>query len=349
MITHRTALTKTLALLLLASPAAAQQAPPKPPELEILRQHAGGWTSDGTVKVAAWNSVERKFEATNHGEFVLNGWYLRDIEINRDAEDPNRLSKSLFYSNYDPVSKKYVTWAFQSSGNIGKVTGTYDPTAKKFSYTYADPAPSSTGRVTTTFPSPDEMDGAIDFTDESGQTLFAIDWMKKRLGDLDVEAFSRDWAKIGTPIEPLPDEIKKLEPFIGEWDVEFIAQPSTYSPQARTSEGTISSEWILDGRFLLGRSEVNSQKSNWVIGYDPNKKAYRYVRFPSDAQPEESVGQWNDATRSFEWKVVNGKPNVTKTSTNRFVGKDAIQTHVLAEDKEGNVQMDLTIRSTRRK
>lgn len=90
-------------------------------------------------------------------------------------------------------------------------------------------------------------------------------------------------------------------------------------------------------------------QSLWVMGYDSDKKAYRYVRFTNSGQVDESLGQWNDETRSFVWKVINEQPGITRTSINRIIGTDAVQAHILAVDKEGKVHMDLTIRSTRRK
>lgn len=106
---------------------------------------------------------------------------------------------------------------------------------------------------------------------------------------------------------------------------------------------------MLDGRFLLGTSEVGTHRSIWLMGYDTNKKAFLNVRFTNAGQIDHSIGQWDDDTHSFVWKVVNERPGITRTSTHRIIGKDAMQSHVLAEDKDGKVQMDLTIKSTRRK
>jgi hypothetical protein len=111
----------------------------------------------------------------------------------------------------------------------------------------------------------------------------------------------------------------------------------------------MTGQWILDGRFLLGTSEVGDHSSKWVIGYDTNKEVYRYIRFTNAGQNDESSGHWNEETRSFVWKLEDAPSGVTRTSTNRFVGKDAVHAHILGEDKDGKVHIDLTIRSTRRK
>ena len=139
------------------------------------------------------------------------------------------------------------------------------------------------------------------------------------------------------------------QPLIGEWDSDFINGPSVLSPKGSTSKGKVTAKWMLDGRFLLGTSEVGTHRSIWLMGYDTNKKAFLNVRFTNAGQIDHSIGQWDDDTHSFVWKVVNERPGITRTSTHRIIGKDAMQSHVLAEDKDGKVQMDLTIKSTRRK
>ena len=110
----------------------------------------------------------------------------------------------------------------------------------------------------------------------------------------------------------------------------------------------MTAQWILDGRFLYGRSEVGNHKSVWVIGFDTNRNVYRYIRMTNAGRIDESIGEWNEATRSFVWNLVNVPTGITRTSTNRIVGNDAIHAHILAEDNDGEVHMDLTIRSTRR-
>ena len=85
------------------------------------------------------------------------------------------------------------------------------------------------------------------------------------------------------------------------------------------------------------------------MGYDSSKSQFRIVRFSNAGQIDESVGQWNDESHSFVMKALNERPGITRTSTYRIVGNDALQSHILAKDKDGKVQMDLTIKSSRRK
>jgi hypothetical protein len=108
-------------------------------------------------------------------------------------------------------------------------------------------------------------------------------------------------------------------------------------------------QWILDGRFLLGQTKRPNFESMWVMGYDTDQQAYRYVLFGSNGRIEENAGQWNEAERVFEWQLVNGPPGFTRTSTTRRPDDGTVESHSVTKNREGKVQMDLTIKGTRRK
>ena len=103
------------------------------------------------------------------------------------------------------------------------------------------------------------------------------------------------------------------------------------------------------GASCSARPRLGITVHKWVIGYDTNKKAYRYVRFTNKGLIDESTGHWSEKTCSFVWVLENAPAGVTRTSTNRIVGKDEIHAHILAKKNDGKVQMDLTIKTTRRK
>ena len=336
-------------LLILSGTAFAQQPSEKPKELEVLGHYEGDWTSEVTSKPAVWTPNEIKFQTANHAEFVLDRWFLNHIEVNHVVGDADKVTKALMISTYDPQAKEYVTWFFQSSGMIGHSTGTWSPRDKSLQFTPTELPPNATCKHTESFPNESRITGSLLFTGNDGKALFDMVWTRKRQPGVTGQPTQKQWDEIGKPIQPIPDEVKKLEPFVGEWDSEFINRPSVVSPNGNTSNGKMTVHWILDGRFLLGTSEVGNHSSKWVIGYDADKDVYRYIRFTNAGQIDESSGHWNEETRSFVWKLVDAPSGITRTSTNRFVGKDAVHAHILGEDNDGKVQMDLTIRSTRRK
>lgn len=284
-----------------------------------------------------------------HAEFVPNGWFLRHIQVNHIVGEPDKITKSLFVWTFDASSKKYVGWSFQSSGNMSKVTGTWDAASKTFSHVDPNPPPSMTVKLTETFASNDSINGSLLFARNDGVRMFDMVWTRSRQKGLTPNPLQKQWARIGTPIQLLPDEVKKLESFIGPKDAEFIHRPSVVSPQGDSSKTVSSGEWILDGRFVLARTGLGDKESLFVTGYDTNQKAFRYVRMGSNGELEENIGQWNEAARSFEWKGVGDANGLTRTSTSRLLGSGAVETHILTRTQDGKIHMDLTIKSTPRK
>lgn len=331
------------------SSASAQQAPTKPKELDLLSQYVGHWTSDVTNKPAVWDEKGTKFRCLNQAEFILDGWFLQHIEVNHVVGDPDKVTKSLFLWSYDPKSAKYVAWAFQSTGNCASSSGKWDSAKITFTISGNEPLPNITDKMTEHFVDAATIKGNLTFVENGGKVLMDMEWTRKRQAGVAGQPTREQWDKIGNPIQPLPDEIKKLQPFIGEWDAEFINAPSVTSPQGRTSKAKSTGKWVLDGRFLLGTTEFENFRSIWLMGFDSNKNQYRMVRFTNGGQTDETVGQWDNESNSFVMKPVNERPGITRTAKYHIVGNDAIESHILSKDQDGKVQMDLTIKSSRRK
>jgi hypothetical protein len=117
----------------------------------------------------------------------------------------------------------------------------------------------------------------------------------------------------------LPDELKKLQPWIGEWDSEFnIVGPSVGSPKlVIRSKGKTTVQWILDGRFLFINTETGHDRFIWVIGYDSAKDHYRRITFTNAGQMGESLGRWNGEFDTIDWMAVDERPGTFL----RFIGQ----------------------------
>jgi len=340
----------TACLVLACDVGLAQESREKPKQLGALSQYVGYWTSDVTSKLAEWSPQEVKYRTTNHAMFMLNGWFLVHSEVSHVVGDPSQVAKSLFVWTYDPSMEKYVGWSFQSSGNISKVTGTWDAVSKTFSHAESEPPPNTTSKLTETFVNNDTINGSLVFTSNNGGgKLFDMVWTRSRRKDLPDPATQERWAMIGKPIQPIPNEVKTLDLFVGTRDVEFIQQPSLTVPQGSTAKGTMSGQWILDGRFLFGETKLPNFQSLWVMGYDTNKRTFRYVLFGSNGLIDENVGKWNEAERVFDWKQVNLAPELTRTSTTRRLDEGRVESHIVTKNQAGQIQLDLTIKATPQK
>ncbi len=275
--------------LLICQSVLAQPPTAKPKELTAIRHWVGDWTSDVTSKPSVWNPNETKLRTSNHAEMMLDGWFLQHIEVNHVVDDPKKITKAIWFSKYDSEAKEYVSWFFQSSGLIGKSTGTWSEETQTFAFTPTELPPNTSGKHMETFKTKDFIEGDYVIKSNDGRTMFDMEWTRTRQKGLVPNPLRKQWAEIGTPIQPVPDEVKKLEAFLGEWDAEFVNRPSVVSPNGGTSNGTMTGHWILDGRFLYGTTKVGKHESIWIAGYDPNEKAYRYIRMTNAGLIDEAA------------------------------------------------------------
>jgi hypothetical protein len=301
-----------------------------------------------TSKPAVWTPEAIRYQTANHAEFVLDGWFLQHVEVNHVVGDPGKVTKALMISTFDPEARKYVTWFFQSSGIMNRSLGEWSPEQKKLTLIPVEPPPGTAGKFAESFPDDAVINGTLTYTGDDGRTMFDMVWTRKRQAGVAGKPLAEQWSEVGRPIQPIPPEVSNLDVFIGERDVEFIHRPSIVSPQASTVPGTTSGQWILDGRFLLGQTKLPDFESMWVMGYDTDRKAFRYILFGSNGRMEENVGRWNPTERVFEWQLVNGPPGFTRTSITRRLDDHTLESRSLTKNGEGKVQVDLTIKSTRR-
>lgn len=318
-------------------------------ELEVLGQYVGDWTSEVTNRSAVWTPTEIKYRTANHARFILNGRFLHHIEVSHVADDPGKVTKSLFVWTYDEGQKAYVAWAFHSTGVIATATGPWYSASRSFRLTYREPPSNTRGHFTEEFADASTINGSLNYIGNDGRTMFDMVWTRTRQAGAAGRPVQEQWSEIGTPVEPIPDELKRLNVFLGPKEVELIHRPSQFVPQGSTTHGTASGTWILDGRFLLGQTTLPDYQSLWVMGYDTNRKAFRYILFGSNGRTEENIGQWDDAAGMFDWKLVNGPPGLARTSTTRPLDDGTVESRILTRTQNGRTQMDLTIRSVNRK
>jgi len=338
------------ALLLVSATAAWSQQPEKPKALEELKRYAGDWASEITSKQAEWTPAEVKYQASSHGEFVLNGWHLLNVEVNHVVGQPDRIAKALWMTSYDEPSKTYVTWSFHSSGVVARWSGNWLADERQFRYAPSEPLDGMTALFREQFPQENAIAGALTFKKADGAMLLDMEWTRTKQPAAQPNPLREQWSKIGTPIEPIPDEMKHLDPFVGDWDAEFIQKPSIAFPNGNTAKAKMTVQRILDGRFLLGSTELPSYQSLWVVGYDAQAKAYRSIRWGNDGRIVDGIGQWNAENRALELTGGLRAPNnLTVKSTWRIVSADVTESTTKATLDDGRVQLDAVIKSTRRK
>ncbi len=211
--------------------ASGQQPREKPKELEALGRYVGDWTTDVTSKPAEWAPHETKYRCANHAEMILNGWFLQHIEVSHIVGEPDQVTKTVWFQTFDATSKKYVTWWFSSTGIITHSTGTWDAASQTFNLTDVEPPLGTTHRFAERFRNEETHEGSLAFTGNGGRKMFEVVWTRKRQAGIAGKPLAEHWAAIGAPIQPIPYEVKKLDVFLGEREVEFTHRPSIVSPQ----------------------------------------------------------------------------------------------------------------------
>ncbi len=155
-----------------------------------------------------------------------------------------------------------------------------------------------------------------------------------------------DWTEMDKPGE----FHKKLEPLVGEFDVDVkFYMPGAAEPAV--SKGSMKSHWIHDGRFVESRFESDMAGKKFtgtaLIGYDNYAKSYTEVWADSTQTPISVVrGSVDDAGKVFTFtqgltdaagKKATQKWVTTVESNDKYVftlsntGEDGVE-HKVLED-----------------
>jgi hypothetical protein len=152
--------------------------------------------------------------------------------------------------------------------------------------------------------------------------------------------------------ENISSEQKVLAMRIGTWDVVSHQKPAQWTPDGGTKKSVETIGWALKGKFIQGTAtnKTDGVESMWMMNYDENIRAYRFWFFSSSgAFPlGNSIGHWNAETKTTTTKGNIGD-NITITSSMRFVSRDLQEFSFLIKNDDGDVLMDVTGTSKRKK
>src|SRR3954469_613395 len=84
-----------------------------------------------------------------------------------------------------------------------------------------------------------------------------------------------------------PAELKVLDRWIGEWDMEASVKPNEFFPQGSKTIFKTTIRWAINDRFIRCEAEGNGAQGerkskesfSWVCTWDPNAKSYTSVVF----------------------------------------------------------------------
>lgn len=140
-------------------------------------------------------------------------------------------------------------------------------------------------------------------------------------------------------------ELKILDSFVGEWQGDFSGRNG--NPVSTTS----TTEWVLDGRFLLTKNAANLQRGKLEFmtlwGYDAAKKKYHRWVFTSMGTSLEELGTWDPDQQKFTFESV-GLTDGSATAVTKIVDANTRTWSYVFRNKEGQVSGEVHGTNTRR-
>jgi hypothetical protein len=293
------------------------------PELQVLQHYAGTWDVELT------GNGSGKGEAT--AKWILGGRYLEQSGVIHNMGSPDIWITTLF--TFDPGKQKYRVWTFASNGSTGQAEMTWDAKAKVM--TSVSPPDMNGIRSTNTadFSTPGKERWRFIYTDRDG----------KQVGEMSGENTLRK----GSPAKPgsviaakEPDrsaELKQLDRFLGTWKTEYRVPKAEWTPEERNGSAEMNFSLELGGKMVRERTKhADGTENTFLMLFDANKKQYRAWWFSSAAevtgQPNNSTGQWDEAAKTFTWKLTDAN-GLINTAQHRFVG-DKLDWTVLVENPQ---------------
>jgi hypothetical protein len=160
-----------------------------------------------------------------------------------------------------------------------------------------------------------------------------------------------------TPSEPAKDvpELQVLNHWVGKWDDEMTIKPNAGFPNGMRAKGTVTAEWVLDGRFVQQTAAAESgdgfpgMKVTSLMTYDPRKKVYRTWTFFSTGATTESEGRWDEKSRTMTSTSRNAENGGTAIITATFAADGSERWSIVEKDRGGNVVAETTGKNTPRK
>lgn len=141
-------------------------------------------------------------------------------------------------------------------------------------------------------------------------------------------------------------DLKVLERYIGNWDI----QAHTLQPEASTASYQETYEWVLDRKFIRGKTGRKQDGSfDIVFGtYDANADGYPFWIFSSSGSylylPP---AVWSEHEQAMDWENPSSL-DINYRSRCRFPSNDRRQCHMIIKDWKGKVILEMEWTARRR-
>ena len=160
-------------------------------------------------------------------------------------------------------------------------------------------------------------------------------------------------------------ELKVLDRWVGEWDMEASIKPNDFLPQGSKSTYKTSIAWTVNARLLRcdaqGQGAQGERKFkdafSWMITFDPRAKSYTSVVFWANVGGggddwgggQSGAGQWDEKARTMTIRTVEPNSGIVTNSVTVWSDADTHSFVTTVTDSTGKVLMEMSGKAKRRK
>ena len=147
-----------------------------------------------------------------------------------------------------------------------------------------------------------------------------------------------------------PPEMEVFGRFIGTWDCEVISKLAVWTPKEVREKTMEVNEWVMDGWFMHGTGKSAKGEIRTVVmnTYDPAAKLYRFWQFLLGGRCSESIGKWDEATKTLTLTTgLDG--GITMKGLFHIIDQNHRQYDIVAQDAEDKVYLNVHGEVSRRK
>ncbi len=327
------------------APAAAANGPttaPPPGDADLPSRFVGVWQTRAVDRPAKWNPAGG--ESTVHE--VTHGALQKRILLGHEHNQTDG-RKALYVTTYDEAQHVYLFWMFDSRGALGSQWQLTWNAATQTATGHATDTPAGwTSHGTNQFPDAPTCQVHFWMKDETGALLMEANATKQRQPDETGAAYLAAWSKV-EPQADLPAELRRLDRLVGTWDVVSDRKPASPTASGVRLTGTMKREWILDGRFVMGRSTMSDGSEGLALfSFDPGEMKYRNWFFNSLGHRYASRGSWDEGAQTLTLTARDAE-RTTRISI-QFESADREVWHTRVEDAAGKVLFEMDSTVTRR-
>jgi len=148
---------------------------------------------------------------------------------------------------------------------------------------------------------------------------------------------------------PLPEEAKKLQFFVGDWNVAgtMTFEGKTFRVGGYWKFTSIAAGW---GVMNIGKMEIErlgAYEEVDILGFDPNEKLFHMFSVTNTAAAHDHKAKWSDATVSFVYEGLQDGKRYREEILVKILGPSEMRVH--EEDSlDGSIvsTMDVTLKKS---